>query len=54
MGQDLADFPHFQAWLEELLERPRSKKGVAWPPKPRNNLADDKEAQKILFGQRAR
>jgi GST-like protein len=54
MGQDLAQFPHFKRWFDELLERPAVKKGVAVGAEARSNLADDKEAQKILFGQRAR
>ena len=54
MGQDLAEFPHLKRWLEALLERPAVKTGLAVAAEARGNLADDKEAQKILFGQRAR
>jgi GSH-dependent disulfide-bond oxidoreductase len=54
MGQDIAEFPHLKRWLDQLLERPAVKKGLAVSAEARSNLADDKEAQKILFGQRAR
>jgi GSH-dependent disulfide-bond oxidoreductase len=54
MGQDIADFPHLKRWLDRLLERPAVKKGLAVAAEARSNLADDKEAQKVLFGQRAR
>jgi GSH-dependent disulfide-bond oxidoreductase len=54
MGQDIAPFPHFKRWLDQLLARPAVVKGLAVSAEARSNLADDKEAQKILFGQRAR
>jgi GSH-dependent disulfide-bond oxidoreductase len=54
MGQDLADFPHLKRWFDQLVARPAVMKGLAVSAEARNNLADDKEAQKILFGQRAR
>jgi GSH-dependent disulfide-bond oxidoreductase len=54
MGQDLADFPHLKRWFDQLVARPAVVKGLAVSAEARNNLADDKEAQKILFGQRAR
>ena len=54
MGQDIAEFPHLKRWIDQLLERPAVRKGFAVAAEARNNLADDKEAQKILFGQRAR
>jgi GST-like protein len=37
-----------------VMARPAVQKGVAVGAEARSNLADDKEAQKILFGQRAR
>ena len=54
MGQDIAEFPHFKRWLDQLLARPAVQQGLAVAAEARSNLADDKEAQKILFGQRAR
>jgi GSH-dependent disulfide-bond oxidoreductase len=54
MGQDIAEFPHFSRWLDQVMARPAVQKGVAVGAAARSNLADDKEAQKILFGQRAR
>ncbi len=54
MGQDIAEFPHFKRWLEQVSERPAVKKGLAVSAEMRSNLATDKEAQKVLFGQRAR
>ncbi|WP_137154093.1 glutathione S-transferase N-terminal domain-containing protein [Rhizobium sp. FKL33] len=56
-GQDLDDFPHLKAWFERLHQRPAVLKGIAVGKEERErqaNLAEDKEAQKILFGQRAR
>ncbi|MBK0399321.1 glutathione S-transferase N-terminal domain-containing protein [Limibaculum sp. M0105] len=53
-NQDIADFPHMQAWLERMWDRPAVKTGKKIGEDRRMNLADDKEAQKILFGQRAR
>jgi GST-like protein len=54
-GQDIAEFPNVKRWLETLLARPAVKKGLEIPGNaPKTDLATDKEAQKILFGQRAR
>jgi GSH-dependent disulfide-bond oxidoreductase len=56
-GQDLEDFPHLKAWFERLHVRPAVQKGIIVGKEERDrtpNLADDKEAQKILFGQKAR
>jgi GST-like protein len=56
-GQDLDDFPHLKAWFERLHQRPAVLKGIAVGKEERErqaNLAEDKDAQKILFGQRAR
>jgi GST-like protein len=54
MGQDIAEFPHLKRWLDQVLARPAVQKGLALCAEARGNLADDKDAQKILFGQRAR
>jgi GST-like protein len=55
-GQDLNEFPHLKRWFEAVLARPAVERGVAVAKDARaqSNLATDKEAQKILFGQRAR
>lgn len=56
IGQDLDDFPHLKRWFETLKARPAVAKGleVAKDARSKVSLADDKEAQKVLFGQRAR
>lgn len=53
-GQDLNDFPHLKKWFETILARPAVERGLAVGQERRNNLANDKDAQKVLFGQRAR
>ncbi|MFT0858912.1 glutathione S-transferase N-terminal domain-containing protein [Ancylobacter sp. G4_0304] len=55
-GQDIAEFPHMARWLERMLARPAVKRGLAVNAEDRNrtDLATDKDAQKVLFGQRAR
>ncbi|MEO0623299.1 MAG: glutathione S-transferase N-terminal domain-containing protein [Pseudomonadota bacterium] len=53
-AQDIEDFPHMKAWLARMWERPAVKTGRALGEEKRMNLADDKDAQKVLFGQRAR
>jgi GSH-dependent disulfide-bond oxidoreductase len=52
-GQDLNDFPHLKRWFETLLARPAVERGLKVGAEYRKNLADDEEAKKILFGQRA-
>ncbi|QFR32210.1 glutathione S-transferase N-terminal domain-containing protein [Ancylobacter sp. TS-1] len=55
-GQDIAEFPHFAAWLERMLARPAVKRGLAVNAEDRAkiDIATDKQAQDVLFGQRAR
>jgi GST-like protein len=53
-GQELEDFPNLKRWFETLLARPAVERGLAVGEEYRRNLADDKDAQKVLFGQRAR
>jgi len=54
MGVDIAEFPNVKAWIDRMLARPAVAKAIEMRRDPPVNLADDKEAQKILFGQRAR
>ena len=53
-GQDLEDFPHLKRWFDAVIARPAVERALAVGQERRNNLADDKDAQKVLFGQRAR
>jgi GST-like protein len=55
-GQDLAEFPHLDAWFKRVQHRPAVARGIKVGEDVRAqwDLATDKEAQKILFGQRAR
>lgn len=54
-GITKADFPHVHAWLERLAARPAVAKGLnIGKDVQAKSLADDKEAQKVLFNQRAR
>ena len=53
-AQDIAEFPNMAAWLHRMWERPAVQIGWKLGQERRRNLATDKEAQKILFGQRAR
>ena len=52
-GIDKAEMPNFAAWIERLNARPAVERGLNWgKDEPRQSLADDKEAQKVLFNQR--
>lgn len=53
-GQDMDDFPHLKRWFEAIMARPAVERALAVGQERRSNLADDKDAQKVLFGQRAR
>lgn len=54
-GQDIAQFPHVQAWLDRVLARPAVQRGLAVAAEARNatDLTDPK-VQAVLFGQKAR
>ncbi|MDZ5698330.1 glutathione S-transferase family protein [Chelativorans sp. M5D2P16] len=53
-GQDLNDFPHLKRWFETVTARPAVERGLAVGQEHRRNIAEDEEAKKVLFGQRAR
>jgi len=56
-GQDLAEFPHLEAWYTRIHDRPAVARGVAVGEERRRNVEDirhDDAAHAILFGQRAR
>lgn len=53
-GQDLGDFPNLKRWFDAMQARPAVMRGVEVGQEYRLNLAGDKDAQKVLFGQKAR
>ncbi|MDQ0563623.1 GST-like protein [Rhizobium mesoamericanum] len=55
-GQDLNEFPNLKRWFETMTARPDVIRGteIGKEERERSNLANDKEAQKILFNQHAR
>jgi GSH-dependent disulfide-bond oxidoreductase len=56
MGQEIGEFPHLARWLDVVLARPSVQKGIeaGMEDHTPTDLAKDKEAQAILFNQRAR
>lgn len=56
-GQNIEQFPHVQAWIERLKERPAVQRGLALGLEKRQQTQakmKDVEHQKVLFGQKAR
>jgi len=55
-GQNLDDFPHLKRWFETMNARPAVERGLAVGKAEREKLqlANDKNAQSVLFGQKAR
>lgn len=55
-GIDIEEFPHFRRWLEAVMARPAVKRGLAINAEDRtkHDLTTDRDAQGVLFGQRAR
>ena len=52
--QDISRFPHMAAWLERVGSRPAVEAGRDLGAELRTDASQDKEAQKVLFGQRGR
>ncbi len=53
-GIEIGEFLEVRRWLEALFARPAVERAIQIGQERRTPLADDKEAQKILFNQRAR
>ena len=55
-GQTITDFPHVERWIDRMLARPAVARGLAVDAEARQNydLSKDKDAQAVLFGQKAR
>jgi GSH-dependent disulfide-bond oxidoreductase len=56
LGQEIGDFPHLARWLDAVLARPAVLRGIDAGMQDHTpmDLAQDKQAQAILFNQRAR
>jgi GST-like protein len=54
-GMDISEFPNVGRWLGTMLARPAVQRGLDVGKDARkSDLSTDTEAQKVLFGQRAR
>jgi GST-like protein len=51
-GIDIAEFPNVKAWHDRIAARPAVQRGLAIKAPAKLDLANDAEAQKVLFGQR--
>jgi GST-like protein len=51
-GVDIAAFPHVKAWHDRVDARPAVQRGLKVKAPTNFDLAKDKDAQSILFGQR--
>ena len=52
--QDISEFPNMKAWLDRVGKRPAVREGRALGAEFRSDASKDREAQRILFGKRAR
>jgi GST-like protein len=50
-AQDITRFPHMKGWLDRVCERQAVQQGRWIGKDHRTDLATDREAQKVLFGQ---
>ncbi|MDA4848108.1 glutathione S-transferase N-terminal domain-containing protein [Hoeflea poritis] len=55
-GQTLEDFPNLKRWFDVMMAKPAVERAleIGKEERAKHNIAGDKEAQKVLFGQRAR
>ncbi|MFD2237079.1 glutathione S-transferase family protein [Aureimonas populi] len=53
-GQNLDDFPNLKRWFQTMGARPAVQRGVKVGEEHRRNLSGDKQAQAVLFNQKAR
>jgi len=54
-GQDIGEFPNLAAWQQRMAARKAVAVGMAVAlDEPKKDIATDKGAQEVLFGQRAR
>ena len=55
-GQNIKDFPHLERWIDRMLARPAVERGLAvyLEERAKMDLSKDKDAQAVLFGQKAR
>ena len=51
-GQDISMFPHMEAWLQRVADRPAVQRGRALGAERRADTTSDREAQEILFKQK--